>query len=204
MPDAGKHLIRYYGSYSNKSRGHEPRACHRSRLRRGLRLTHPRRKKPGKGGRLWSNRSTKPNRFCAPVRVGDEDHRLHRAASVRGHREDPPALRAVGRTRTAIGAEAGGELKPAERRAPRAKPEGRRSSRVLSIWDNISALPTVFPASPGSGFCPWRTSAVPTGKILHSARARSASGRDILLSKHSWQTTLSTARKANSYKFVRP
>jgi hypothetical protein len=71
------------------------------------------------------------------LRVGDEDYCLHRAAPDRGHREDPPALRAVGRefrAGTTGGAREGGGLKEqagGRSGAPRAKRDGRLGSRVL-------------------------------------------------------------------------
>ena len=67
IPDAGEHLIRYYGWYSNKSRGQRakilPSAGGRDRTSR---LARPRRGRPERAGRPWSSRSTKLTRSCVP------------------------------------------------------------------------------------------------------------------------------------------
>jgi Putative transposase len=75
--------------------------------------------------------------LLSEVRRPNEDHRLHRAASDRGDREDSPALRAVGRGfgagTSGSPSEGGGRKEQAggPSGAPGAKPDGRLEGRAL-------------------------------------------------------------------------
>jgi len=95
IPAPGEHLIRYYGWYSNKTRGQRGQTppagggvngpfAHGSRGAQRLGGLDP----PG----LRSGSPVLPQ-----VWFRDEDHRLHRAAPDQGDREDSAALRAAGR-----------------------------------------------------------------------------------------------------------
>ena len=70
-PIRGAHLIRYYGWYSNKTRGQRAHGNRRRVPERGFPPARPRHGRPAKGGRRSSSRCTNRIRICCP-RCGAE------------------------------------------------------------------------------------------------------------------------------------
>ncbi len=97
IPDTGEHLIRYYGFYSNKSRGLPAK----SQGQAGAAAPDPASAPSAKEARQrWAaliKQVYEVDRCSAPSAAGDEDYQLHRKASARGDREDFSGTAASGK-----------------------------------------------------------------------------------------------------------
>jgi hypothetical protein len=96
VPDPGSHLVRYYGWYSNKTRGQRAQRRPAPAARSGIPA-----RSTGAGGpqRLGGAHQTglpSGSAWLSSLRGRAQNHRLHRAATDRGDREDPPPLWTVG------------------------------------------------------------------------------------------------------------
>jgi hypothetical protein len=183
------------GGIPIRAGGNELKLCHRLRPGQDFQLGRPRRGRPAKAGPLWSSRSTKPIRSCVPD-VGPRCALLPSSSGIRPR--SSKRFSGIAGCGKSVDRHRRQSRRRAEdsQEAARPEPNLRGGGQAgLSAWDQNSALPPAVPALAGVRIVPVRTSAVSMGKILLSTWDRSASGRDFVLSKHPWHTTLSAAQK---------